>query len=53
MSVAAAPELSKLGKTGLSVGSAFRAFRRAFERLSCFDTILALSHSCLNQDQGR
>lgn len=47
MSVAAGTELNKLGKTRLSVGSAFRAFRRAFERLSCFDTIPVLSHSCL------
>lgn len=41
MSVAAGTELNKLGRTRLSVGSAFRAFRRVFERLSCFDT-----HSC-------
>lgn len=50
MSVAAVTELNKFGKTGLSVGSAFRAFRRSFERLSCFDTILALSHSCPDQE---
>lgn len=53
MSVAAVPELNKLGKTGLSVGSTFRVFRGAFERLSCLDTILTLSHSCLNQERGR
>lgn len=53
MSVAAAPELNKPGKTGLSVGSTFRVFRRTFERLSCSDTILPLSQSCLNQDLGR
>lgn len=53
MSVAAAPELNRLGRTGLSVGSAFRAFRRTFECPSCFDAILALSHSCLNQGQRR
>lgn len=50
MSVAAAPELNKLGKTGLSVGSTFRVFRRTFERPSCFDTVLTLSHSCLDQE---
>lgn len=33
MSVAAAPEIIKLGRTGLSVRFVFRVFRRAFECL--------------------
>lgn len=34
MSVAGAPEVNRLGWTELSVGFAFRVFRRAFECLS-------------------